>query len=79
MTNGRECHNEAWYITAKWYADTQSIHNVHLLFICCYNRGDHSYRLRDCCHILGSKVNVFHENNISALWLSHGFSLLPFQ
>lgn len=65
MTNGGICHNEVWYITVEWYADTQRIHNMHPLFTCCYGRGDYSYRLKYYCHILGNKVNIFHDNNIS--------------
>ena len=34
------------------------------LFICCYFRGDYSYRLRDYCHILGNRVSIFYYINI---------------
>lgn len=33
MTNGGMCHNEAWYIIAEWYADTQRIHNMLSFFL----------------------------------------------
>lgn len=59
------CHKEAWYIIAEWYADTQRIHNMHLSFYLLLSREDYSYRLRDYCHILGNKVNIFHYINIS--------------
>lgn len=35
------------------------------LFICCYCRGDYSYRLRDYCHFSGNRVNIFYYINIS--------------